>query len=336
MPSAAPNSSSFYLPSVDITPFLEDPSSSEAKQVIDDVRAACISTGFFQMTGHGVPESLQKDVFEAAAKFFALPLEVKTDLNAAKNIGFRGYDLMGTQLYEDDVLPDLKEGFFIGQNMEPSDPLVQARRFFMGSNMLAHDEFKKPIEKYYQAMAELCHKVLDLIAATLPYGPNVFDEIQANDPACPMRLLHYPPTRPAATAKEGEAQKRQLGSSAHTDFGAVTLLLQDEHPGLEVQDSKTGDWIEVPPNPAAYVINMGDIVTRLTGGLYKSSVHRVLNKNPTDRFSVVYFFDGNVDFKLHELEKSYGEGVGEEKAPTVEEHMIQRTMASYNMSKKKH
>ncbi|KAJ5117293.1 hypothetical protein N7526_011402 [Penicillium atrosanguineum] len=68
MPSAAPNSS------------------SEAKQVIDDVHAACISTGFFQMTGHGVPESLQKDVFEAAAKFFALPLEVKTDLNAAKNI----------------------------------------------------------------------------------------------------------------------------------------------------------------------------------------------------------------------------------------------------------
>ncbi|KAJ5117294.1 Oxoglutarate/iron-dependent dioxygenase [Penicillium atrosanguineum] len=173
--------------------------------------------------------------------------------------------------------------------------------------MLAHDEFEKPIEKYYQAMAELCHKVLDLIAATLPYGPNVFDEIQANDPACPMRLLHYPPTRPAATAKEGEAQKRQLGSSAHTDFGAVTLLLQDEHPGLEVQDSRTGDWIEVPPNPAAYVINMGDIVT-VSRAAFTSSVHRVLNKNPTDRFSVVYFFDGNVDFKLHELEKSYGEG----------------------------
>lgn len=342
MASVSLNSSSFYLPSVDITPFLEDPTSTEAKQVIDDVRAACISTGFFQMTGHGVSESLQKEVFDAAAKFFALPLDVKTNLNAAKNIGFRGYDLMGTQLYEDDVLPDLKEGFFIGQNMEPSDPRVQARRFFMGSNvypptdLLAHDEFKKPIEKYYEAMAELCHKVLDLVAATLPYGPKVFDEIQTNDPACPMRLLHYPPTRPAATAKEGEAQKRQLGSSAHTDFGAVTLLLQDEHPGLEVQDRETGDWIEVPPNPAAYVVNMGDIVTRLTDGLYKSSIHRVLNKNPTDRFSVVYFFDGNVDFKLHELEKVYGEGVGEEKAPTVEEHMIERTMASYNMSKKKH
>jgi isopenicillin N synthase-like dioxygenase len=341
MPSAAPKSSSFYLPSVDITPFLEDPTSNAAKQVIEDVRAACISTGFFQMTGHGVSETLQKDVFDAAAKFFSLPLDVKTDLNAAKNIGFRGYDLMGTQLYEDDVLPDLKEGFFIGQNMPPNDPRVQARRFFMGSNvyppteMLSHDEFKEPVEKYYQAMAELCHKVLDLVAATLPYGPNVFDEIRSNDPACPMRLLHYPPTRPAATAKEGEAQKRQLGSSAHTDFGAVTLLLQDEHPGLEVQDRETGEWIEVPPNPAAYVVNMGDIVTRLTGGLYKSSIHRVVNKNPTDRFSIVYFFDGNVDFKLHRLDKVYGEGFEGEKAPTVEEHMIERTMASYNMSKKK-
>jgi isopenicillin N synthase-like dioxygenase len=225
--------------------------------------------------------------------------------------------------------------------MPPNDPRVEARRFFMGSNvyppteMLPHDEFKEPVEKYYQAMAELCHKVLDLVAATLPYGPNVFDEIRSNDPACPMRLLHYPPTRPAATAKEGEAQKRQLGSSAHTDFGAVTLLLQDEHPGLEVQDRETGEWIEVPPNPAAYVVNMGDIVTRLTGGLYKSSIHRVVNKNPTDRFSIVYFFDGNIDFKLHRLDKVYGEGVEGEKAPTLEEHMIERTMASYNMSKKK-
>jgi isopenicillin N synthase-like dioxygenase len=178
------------------------------------------------------------------------------------------------------------------------------------------------------------HIVLDLLAATLPYGPHVFDEFKVNDPACPMRLLHYPPTRPAATTEEGEAQKRQLGSSAHTDFGAVTLLLQDEHPGLEVQDRETGEWIGVPPDPAAYVVNMGDMISRITGGLYKSSIHRVVNKNPTDRFSVVYFFDGNIDFKLYPLDVVYGKGIDEdETAPTVEEHMIERTMASYNMKK---
>jgi isopenicillin N synthase-like dioxygenase len=323
-------SSSFYLPLVDIAPFLEDPTSPAAQQVVEDIRAACISTGFFQMTGHGVPASLQQSVFDAAAKFFKLPRDVKTKLDARSNLGFRGYDVMGTQLYEDDVLPDLKEGFFLGKDISPDDPRAKARRFFMGPNvwppteLLDSEDFQEPIEKYYEAMTRLSHVVLDLIAATLPYGPHVFDEFKANDPACPMRLLHYPPTR-----LSGEAQKRQLGSSAHTDFGAVTLLLQDEHPGLEVQDRETGEWIGVPPNPAAYVVNMGDMISRITRGLYKSSIHRVVNKNPTDRFSVVYFFDGNIDFKLYPLD---GVG-GDEKVPTVEEHMIERTMASYNMSK---
>ncbi len=74
--------------------FLEDPTSPAARQVVDDVRAACISTGFFRMTGHGVPASLQQSVFDAAAKFFKLPQEVKTNLNAKGNLGFRGYDPM--------------------------------------------------------------------------------------------------------------------------------------------------------------------------------------------------------------------------------------------------
>lgn len=151
---------------------------------------------------------------------------------------------MGAQLYENDVLPDLKEGFFLGQDISAEDPRVAARRFFMGPNvwppteMLASQDFRDPLEKYYQAMTDLSNIVLDLVAAMLPYGPHVFDDFKANDPACPMRLLHYPPTSPAVTAEEGEAQKRQLGSSAHTDFGAVTQLLQDEHPAWKFKTAR--------------------------------------------------------------------------------------------------
>jgi isopenicillin N synthase-like dioxygenase len=76
------------------------------------------------------------------------------------------------------------------------------------------------------------------------------------------------------------------------------------------------------------------MISLITGGLYKSSIHRVVNKNPTDRFSVVYFFDGNIDFKLYPLDVVHGKGIGEDdKAPTVEEHMIVRTLASYGMKK---
>ncbi|KAG8157613.1 hypothetical protein KVR01_012655 [Diaporthe batatas] len=333
----AAKSSSFYLPLVDITPFVKDPKSDAAWQVVNDVREACLSTGFFQMTGHGVSQELQSSAFKAAARFFALPLDAKLALDAKKTVGFRGYDTMGQQLYEGDVLPDLKEGFFAGQDMPSDDPRVKAGRFFMGPNvwppaeLLAARDFREPIEAYYNAMQQLCGVVLDLVAATLPYGPHVFDGIKSNDPACPLRLLHYPPTV-AATG----TGKRQLGSSAHTDFGAITLLLQDDHAGLEVKDVGTGEWVGVPPKRDAYVVNMGDMISRITGGLYKSSIHRVINRQKEDRYSIVYFFDGNIDYKLRLLDEAFGkdgqsEAEADEAAPTVEQHMMERTMASYNM-----
>jgi isopenicillin N synthase-like dioxygenase len=120
---------------VDITPFLKDPTGPADKQVVEYVRAACISTGFFQLTGHGVPASLQKSVFDASAKFFKLPQDVKANLDARSNLEFRGQDVIGTQLYEDDVLPDLKEGFFLGQDISPEDSRVVKRRFFMDPNV---------------------------------------------------------------------------------------------------------------------------------------------------------------------------------------------------------
>jgi isopenicillin N synthase-like dioxygenase len=215
MPSLV--SSSFYLPTVDITPFLEDPTSTAAQQVVEDLRTACISTGFFQMTGHGVPTSLQQSVFDAAAKFFKLPQPVKTKLDARSNCGFRGYDVMGTQLYEDDVLPDLKEGFFLGQDISAEDPRVAARRFFMGPNvwpptgMLASQDFRDPLEKYYHAMSDLSHIVLDLLAATLPYGPHVFDEFKVNDPACPMRLPALSPDSSGGHHRGGRSAEEAAG-----------------------------------------------------------------------------------------------------------------------------
>ena len=329
MPAAT--ESSLYLPSVDITPYLQDPSSAGGQSVIDQVRAACSSTGFFQLTGHGVSASLQKNLFDAAARFFALPSDVKLQLDARKNVGFRGYDVMGSQSYEEGVLPDLKEGFIAGIDLPLNDLRVVNRRFFAGRNvwpaseLLSYQDFRRPVEEYYQAMLQLCSVVLDLVAATLPHGSHVFDEFKANEPACPLRLLHYPPM-----PKHAGHQKRQLGSSAHTDFGAVTLLLQDDHPGLEIQNRETGEWIGVPPKQDAYVINMGDMMSRITGNQYKSSIHRVLNKGLVDRYSVVFFFDGNLDYILQPLDK-IGQPEYNETVLTVEEHMIERRNTTYGI-----
>lgn len=99
----------FYIPSVNIAPFLKDPRSAEAKTIIDDVRAACQSTGFFQITGHGISKNLQQDVFEAGKRFFKLPYEEKKELDASKHAGHRGYDVLASQAYSEGLLPDLKE-----------------------------------------------------------------------------------------------------------------------------------------------------------------------------------------------------------------------------------
>ena len=104
-----PSLSKFYVPTVNIAPYLANPNSSEANKIISDIRQACLSTGFFQVTGHGIPASLQKEVFDAAATFFKLPFEEKKKLDAKTTVGHRGYDVLASQSYEPDVLPDLKE-----------------------------------------------------------------------------------------------------------------------------------------------------------------------------------------------------------------------------------
>jgi len=313
----------FYVPSVDIGPYLSDPSSPEADIIIEKIRAACLSTGFFQITNHGISSSVQDSIFNAAKKFFALPYEEKLKLDVKTTVGHRGYDAIASQSYEEGVLPDLKEGFFVGQDIPADDERVRARRFFMGPNvwpssqLLPVDAFQEPVEEYFAAVHALTIKMLEMVARTLPYGPHIFDKFVANDPTTPLRLLRYPPAQ--------KTESRQLGASAHTDFGALTLLLQDGTSGLQVLDSATDNWIPIAPDRGGYVVNLGDMLSLWTGGLYKSSIHRVMNENPKDRYSVVFFFDGNLDCPLTPFDGSNVKG----KALTVEDHMVKRMTESY-------
>ena len=106
-PSTTPRP--FYVPTIDLSLYLNDSSGSDAEKVIEDVREACLSTGFFVITNHGFEKSLQKDIFTAAEKFFKLPFEEKKKLDAKSHVGHRGYDVLASQSYEEGVMPDLKE-----------------------------------------------------------------------------------------------------------------------------------------------------------------------------------------------------------------------------------
>lgn len=182
---------------------------------------------------------------------------------------------------------------------------------------------------YYAALFTLSLKILDLIAATLPYGPKVFDNFTSNDATASVRLLHYPP--------DVSRDERQLGAGAHTDFGAITLLLQDECGGLQVWDENGGEeeWVDVEPRKDAYVVNVGDMLQMWTSGKYKSGLHRVVNRGGKDRYSVPFFFDGNVDCVLRPLDLKDGEGEGGKQWMTVEEHMRERFQSTYGRGKKR-
>ncbi|KAI1770360.1 Clavaminate synthase-like protein [Hypoxylon cercidicola] len=317
----------FVIPTIDISPYLEDPSSLASARVVEDVRQACVTSGFFQIVNHGISKELQGAVLKAAETFFALSLEEKkkTRHPILKN---RGYELIGSQALQDGALPDLKEGFYVGQHIPEDDERSKKHPYLIGPNIfpasLPDEALKIPTETYYGDVFALSCKVMEILARGLPYGDDIFVPFVSNDPVCAVRLLHYPP--------QDSVDERQLGAGAHTDFGAITLLMQDKSGGLEVFDHTSNRWVAVAPNPDAYVVNIGDMLSLWTKDIYKSTLHRVINKSGRDRYSVPFFFDGNTDVRLVPFDGSEPIGGGE--ILTSEQHMLERFGTTYGRVEK--
>ncbi|KAI5919659.1 Clavaminate synthase-like protein [Camillea tinctor] len=325
--------SPFVIPTIDIAPYLQDSSSEISARVVEEVQQACATSGFFQVVGHGVPKELQQAVLRAAEVLFALPLEEKKKLRhpTLKN---RGYEILGSQVLQAGALPDLKEGFYVSQHFSQDDARSRDHPYLIGPNIfpegIADEVIKEPTETYYFALLALSCKVIEMLARGLPFGDDVFTQFVSNDPLCMVRLLHYPPppASPEDTKPSTDVRPR-LGAGAHTDFGAITLLLQDETGGLEVYDRSADIWMPVKPNPDSYVVNIGDMLSLWTKGAYKSTVHRVINTSGHDRYSVPFFFDGNLDVELAPLD---GSGPISGKVLTVEGHMLERYGTTYKKS----
>jgi isopenicillin N synthase-like dioxygenase len=181
---------------------------------------------------------------------------------------------------------------------------------------MSASELRHPVLEYRERLCKLSITVLQILAEGLPNGSRHMFDAFCEDPLAVVRLLHYPP-------QTNLTDKKQLGAGAHTDFGAITLLLQDKTGGLQVLNQSTQEWIDVEPNSEAYVVNVGDMLQVWTKGGYTSNTHRVINKSGGHRYSVPFFFDGNLEYVLKPLDGSTEEGV------TVEEFMRERFTRSY-------
>jgi isopenicillin N synthase-like dioxygenase len=281
-----------------------------------DLGRTCRETGFFLLRNHPVPDALIKDVFAQSAAFFAQDPAQKEPLSIATNPHNRGWAFMGSEGLDDTSgQKDRKEAFNVGFDLPPDDPRVLAGAPFRGVNLWPDlPDFRQTMLDYYAAAHHLGVALLDVVARDLSLPAGHFAP-HFTEPMATLRLLSYP----AASGAQGE-----IGAGAHTDYGALTLLLTDGAPGLQVRP-RGGDWQDVPHVAGAFVVNIGDCLMRWTNDIYVSTPHRVLPP-PRARKSVAFFLDPNPDSVIDALA-----GTGAPKYPPVTgaDYLASRLAATY-------
>lgn len=311
------------LPVIDISGLLSG-SRDDRLAVSAQVRSACLDKGFFYIKNHGVPQTLVASVFAEAAAFFALPDEQKDEVDKAKSKANRGYEPLQGQTLEPGAPPDLKEGYYVGPEHRPDDPRVIAGTFNHGPNQwpAQRPSFRPVMMAYQNAMLDLSQRMMGAIALSLDL-PEAFFADFCRDAMVNVRLLHYPP-QPA------NAKPDQKGCGAHTDFGGLTLLRQDDVGGLQVWDREIDGWIHADPLPNTFVVNLGDMIARWTNDRYRSTVHRVVNLSGRERYSIPFFYSGNFAHKVECIPTCLAPGESPKYPPTtVEAHMREMYRRTY-------
>jgi len=289
------------------------------RQVAQQLDNACRAQGFFYVQGHGVSPALRAAVFEQSRALFALPLATKECWHVRHSGIMRGYDPVGWQSLDLGQPADLKESFYLGVDRGPDDALVRAGVPNQGPNQWpdAHllPDFKVTVQAYERALASLGRLLLSLLAESLHLPAAYFDAF-LTDPMPVLRLLHYPP-------RQSVLQPGQVGSGAHTDWGSVTILAQDEVGGLQVL--LDGQWVDAPFVPDSFVINLGDLMQRWSNERWRSNLHRVLPQEPgCERYSVAYFYDIDYHARVSALPGCFDDSNPPRHAPiTAGEHIVQ-------------
>jgi isopenicillin N synthase-like dioxygenase len=240
------------------------------------IDAACRDWGFFQVTGHGIPGEVIAGLLRAAHEFFAQPGSVKSSISRTAENPWGFYDRELTKNTR-----DWKEVYDFG----PADGDVLVPQW-----PWALPAFEPAIRKYYSACERVAHRLLATLSSNLGVPASELEQHFGASHTSFLRLNHYPvcPT-PAAPAGVEVATGGYLGVNHHTDAGVLTLLLQDDEPGLQVfRDER---WHTVEPRRDALVVNIGDIVQVWSNDYYHAALHRVVTNPQTDRFTAAYFLN---------------------------------------------
>jgi isopenicillin N synthase-like dioxygenase len=272
------------LPVIDLS--LVDGGDPWRDHVASQIDWAAAEFGFFYVVGHGIDPGLMDSLYAMSRRFFAQPEDEKMKIRMALGgKAWRGYFPVGGELTSGQ--PDLKEGLYFGEELAEDDPRVRAGMPLHGRNLFPPiPGYSEAIVDYMRALTGLGHKLMASIGRGLKLGDHYFVDHYTSHPITLFRIFNYPPAQSSAAE----------GVGAHTDYGLLTILSQDDVGGLQIR--YRDGWIDAPPVPGAFVCNIGDMLERLTSGRYTSALHRVVNRTSGQRLSMPFFFDPGFDAEL--------------------------------------
>jgi isopenicillin N synthase-like dioxygenase len=262
-------------------------------QAIAKIRDACEHVGFFYIKNHGIPAAEIASIFAACARFFALPQRERDAIYLVNSPHYRGYLPIGVLGANTNRPRDLLESLNVGLELPPDDPDVASGKPLHGGNQwpASSPELRQDVLRYYGLMDALMRRLLTAFALAADLPREGFDN-WFEKPLTQMRLLHYP-------AQE-VVQDNMIGARAHRDFGFFTILLQDNTGGLEVGNA-AGEWVVAPPIEGMFVVNVAEMLKRVTNGRFTSALHRVINRYGRERYSVPFFANPSYDAVLTPL-----------------------------------
>jgi isopenicillin N synthase-like dioxygenase len=281
------------IPVVNLADFLSgDPQLKQ--KFVNDLGKAYEDTGFVAVKNHGISDDLIADLYNNVQTFFRLPSDKKLNYEKKELAGQRGYTSFGREHAKGSEAPDLKEFFQYGQTVEDNDPIRS--QYPANVDIKEIPEFTPTLFKAYRAFEKSGKALLQAIALYLGLDENYFEEYVHNGNSI-LRAIHYPPI----TIEPRSA----IRAEQHEDINLITLLVGASADGLQIL-TKQDEWVGVTSLPEQIVVNVGDMLQRLTNNKLRSTTHRVVNPPRelwgTSRFSIPFFLHPKSDMDLTCLE----------------------------------
>ncbi len=282
------------IPIIDIGPYLRDEAGA-IDLLAQKLKNACEQVGFFYIRNHGIPEDVIEIAFNQNRRFHAQSIEKKRALKIDQyNVGYLEINT-STQAHSTvhkATKPNQNESFFVSHDRPPDHPDRIKAVPLRGGNYWPTElsGFREGVMAYFSAMNGLGQKLLAPFAVSMGLEPDGFEDLFSNENHAVLRLLHYPPTK---------ITDNDFGTGPHTDNSFFTILARMEVPGLAIR-LPSGEWVAPPLIENTFLVNIGNIMRRMTNDHFLSTPHGVIVEGEKDRYSMAYFHSPN-PYKMIEV-----------------------------------